>query len=327
MNFSQNVTWVWSDHPKKTIAWKVRQEFACFKRRYYPKSSPNGLVISHACILNAYLSYSATILNVVAIYAIRKTLSLSKNLKTLLLSLAVSDLGVGLLAQPMFVAHVMESKQNNETNESYNVIHIACLIPTNFFTAASLFSVMALWADRFLAIHLHLRYQEIETGKRIGAVVVSIWVISALTSLIRLFLSTEIMHVSFVIIESACIITATTSLSTKLYLTIRRHINQIPFPQVAQNDQGESVQRKRKSAMLSFYVYPVFIGCYLPDICVLIIGAPISEPTIDLQHLQFYTVTLLFLNSTLNPLIYCWKMKRIQHTIVGTLRHIFSSPT
>ena len=79
--------------------------------------------------------------------------------------------------------------------------------------------------------------------------------------------------------------------------------------------------------MLSLYVYPVFIACYLSDICVLIIGAPISEPTIDLQHLQFYTVTLLFLNSTLNPLIYCWKMKRIQHTIVGTLRYIFSSPT
>ena len=134
------------------------------------------------------------------------------------------------------------------------------------------------------------------------------------------------MYVSFVITESACIITAT-SLSAKLYLTIRRHINQIQVPQVAQNDQGESVQRKRKSAMASLYVYLVFIVCYLPDICVLIIDASISEPRNDLQHLQFYTVTLLFLNSTINPLIYCWKMKRIQHTIVGALRNLFSSHT
>ena len=134
------------------------------------------------------------------------------------------------------------------------------------------------------------------------------------------------MYVSFVIIISACIVTAT-SLSVKLYLTLRRHINQIQVPQVAQNDQGESVQRKRKSAMASLYVYLVFIVCYLPDICVLIIIASISEPTIDLKHLQFYTLTLVFLNSTLNPLIYCWKMRRIQHTIVLTLRNLFSSPT
>ena len=217
------------------------------------------------CVLNAFLSYSATMLNIVAIYAIRKTSSLSKTLKTLLLSLAGSDLGVGLLAQPMFVAYVMDSKQNNETNESYSAIHIACLIPTNFFIYASLFSVTALCADRFLAIHLHLRYQELVTCKRLAAVVVSIWVIGALISLIRLFIPKDIMYVSFVIIEAACIITAT-SLSVKLYLTLRRHVNHIQVPQVTQNDQEESVQRKRKSAMASLYVYLVFIVCYLPNI-------------------------------------------------------------
>ena len=278
------------------------------------------------CVLNAYLSYSATMLNIVAIYAIKKTSSLSKNLKTLLLSLAFSDLGVGLLAQPMLVAKIMDSKQKNETNESFSAIHIVFLISSNFFFFASLFSVMALCAERFLAIHLHLRYQELVTCKRIAAVVVSIWVISALISLIRLFISKNIMYVSFVIIMSACIITAT-STSVKLYLTLRRHIDQIQIPQVAQNDQEESVQRKRKSAMASLYVYLVFIVCYLPNICRLFITAAIPEPRIDVKHLKFYTLTLLFLNSTLNPLIYCWKMKRIQHTIVGTLRNLFSSPT
>ena len=63
------------------------------------------------CVFHACLSYTATTLNIVAIYVIRKTSSLPKNLKTLLLGLAVSDLGVGLLAQPMYVAHIMDSKQ------------------------------------------------------------------------------------------------------------------------------------------------------------------------------------------------------------------------
>ena len=196
------------------------------------------------------------------------------------------------------------------------------LIPVNFFTYASLFSVTALCADRFLAIYLHLRYQELVTHNRVAAVVVSIWVTSALISLIRFFIPKNIVYVGFVIIDAACIITAT-SLSVKLYVTLRRHINEIQVLQVAQNDQGESAQRKRKSAMASLYVYLVFIVCSLPNICVFIIIATNSEPRIDVNHLQFYTLTLVFLNSTLNPLIYCWKMKRIQHTIVGLLRQIF----
>ena len=195
------------------------------------------------CVFNAYLSYTATMLNIVAIYAIRKTSSLPKNLKTLLLSQAVSDLGVGLLAQPMVVAQAMDSKQNSETKHIARLILMnLSMFATNLFIFATLFSVTALCADRFLAIHLHLRYQELVTYKRLATVVVSIWVISALISLIRFCLPKNIMCVSFAIIESACILTAT-FLSARLYLTIRRHINQIQVPQVAQNDQGESVQR------------------------------------------------------------------------------------
>ena len=56
------------------------------------------------CAVNAFLSLTAIVLNVITIQALRKTASLSKTLKTLLLSLAVSDLGVGLLAQPIYIA-------------------------------------------------------------------------------------------------------------------------------------------------------------------------------------------------------------------------------
>ena len=84
------------------------------------------------CIFNAYLPYTTTMLNIVAIYAIRKTSSLPKNLKTLLLSLAVSDVGVGLVAQPMHVAHIMDSQQNNATKDTNNAIYLLFLIPGKF---------------------------------------------------------------------------------------------------------------------------------------------------------------------------------------------------
>ena len=96
----------------------------------------------------------------------------------------------------MYVAYIIHSQQNNATNDNNNVI--LCISYSGKFlqfTYASLFSVTALCADRFLAIYLHLRYQELVTYKRVAAVVVSIWVIRALISLIRLFLPKNIMYV------------------------------------------------------------------------------------------------------------------------------------
>ena len=67
---------------------------------------PEGLhpTLVASCAINAFLSFTTIVLNVITIQALRKTASLSKTLKTLLLSLAVSDLGVGLLAQPLYIA-------------------------------------------------------------------------------------------------------------------------------------------------------------------------------------------------------------------------------
>ena len=56
------------------------------------------------CVVNAFSAYTATMLNILTIHAMRKTSSFPKRLKSLLLSLAVSDLGVGLLAHPLYIA-------------------------------------------------------------------------------------------------------------------------------------------------------------------------------------------------------------------------------
>ena len=214
------------------------------------------------CVVNAFLSSIAYILNILTIYAIRKTPSLAKNLKILLLSFAVSHLGISLLAQPMYVAQL--TMQWKYRNESYNAIYIAHLIPKYIFITASLFSVMALYAERFLAIQPHLRYQELVIYKRVIIAVISIWVFSTLTSLLKLWIPKNIMFVFSVIKDSSSIITAT-FLSIKLYPTLRRHINQI---QLTQNEQGKSVQKKMRSAMTSLYVCLIFTVCYLPNFAI-----------------------------------------------------------
>ena len=125
------------------------------------------------CVFNSFLSYTATVLNIVTIYAIRKTPSLPKPLKTLLLSLAVSDLGVGLLSEPFYIWLLVRwSRLILPSCTAFNVF----FFPVRLFAGTSYLTVVTISLERFLAIHLHLRYQEIVTHKRVVAVVMSIWI-------------------------------------------------------------------------------------------------------------------------------------------------------
>ena len=94
------------------------------------------------CVLNAFLSYTAVMLNCLTIYALTKFSSLPRPLKTLLLSLAVSDLGVGLIVQPSYIASlVMEMEQKTENNPAYNIVFKFYAFTVNLFGYASFFGV------------------------------------------------------------------------------------------------------------------------------------------------------------------------------------------
>ena len=274
------------------------------------------------CVFNSFLSYTATMLNIVTIYAIRKTPSLPKPLKTLLLSLAVSDLGVGLLSEPLYIWFLVRwSRLIFSSCTVFNVL----FFPVRLFVVTSYLTVVAISMERFLAIHLHLRYQELVTHKRVVAVVMSIWIFCLLTSLMYFYRS-RIVSVIFPFIGVACIV-ATTFIYWKLYLVLRRHKDQIralqpqEVQQAAQNENVINFARLKKSVTALFYVYLVFLICYLPRF-VILASRLIQGPHLTVKKSTIYSWTLVFLNSSLNPVIYCWKMRHIRHAIMTILRNI-----
>ena len=279
------------------------------------------------CVFNGFSSYTTTMLNIVTILAMSKTSSLPKPLKTLLLSLVISDLCVGLLVQPLYITVlVMELEQNSQYNPTFKTTDIALHITGNLFSHVSFLSVIALSADRFLAFHLHLRYQELVTHKRVAAVVISIWVFNTLISLMTLCFPPDIIYMTFEVIEVACIITATI-LNYKIYLIVRRHTNQlqaIHAQQVAEHGEMENVRRQRKPAVATVYVYLVFLACYLPQTSISIVIRILGSSTMT-KTMSIYTLTLVMINSSLNPMIYCWKMRQIRHALVDMLRNAFKS--
>ena len=251
----------------------------------------------------------------------RKTSSLPKTMKTLLLSLAVSDLGVGLLVQPLYSIFLVKFSQQKDIY----LVHIACSFTACLFAISSFLSVTALSVDRFLAVHLHLRYQELVTRRRVVAAVITIWAFSALIAL-AIFWDEFIIWIALPCISSLCVI-CTTLVYCRIYFAVRRHTNHIQTLQLQQvshdGEMAAKAAKLRKSAVSTFYVYLVFLFCYLPHVCMLFVRILVPEQ-IALMTFDTYTLTLLYLNSSLNPVVYCWKMRNIRHAIMNILRKLVS---
>ena len=280
----------------------------------------NSLLIVQ-CVVHAFLSVITVAFNVVAILALRRTLALPKNFKLLLLSIAVSDVGVGLLVQPM---HVALSQDKSHTH--FVILRDAYSSATNFFCVASFIGVTALAADRFLAINLHLRYHEFVTYNRVVFEVILIWMSSAIIGLLCLWDdSVSFAFVSIITIVSLVVIAI---FYLKIYLVVKYHTEQIAAMQASDGGEiNEEMQRnaekQKRAAVLIFCVYLTLVVCYLPNL--ILICIKLADKSFSTSpYLTAFTDMLVFLNSSLNPVIYCWKMKHIRHAAKNILVKILT---
>ena len=298
---------------------------------YFPELYYHTLV---ACIVGSIFAFTAVVLNVLVILALRNIPFLPrKTLKTLLLSMSVSDLGVGLVAQPLniyvLVSNIKYLSQPYIWPDHYGAVIKAHRVVGNVLTYASFFSIVALSADRFLVIRLQLRYQDAVTHKRAIAGVISFWLLSAFLPLFPFleWLPENKSFILFVTIQFICLIMSGL-FYFKILLALRQHAAQVQNVPVECGEKIEAVNaaRERKAAFGVFYVYLTFVACYLPQISFNIAAKIIDIERPNLEYkVNLHATNLLVLNSSLSPLIYCWKMRRIRQAMIDVLRKPFQN--
>ena len=277
------------------------------------------------CVVNSFMSYATVMLNIVLIFALRRTSSLPKTLKALILSVAVSDLGVGILVQPLYTARLfMEIKNTNDQKTYKDIVKII----GRTLAHVSFFGVTTISVDRFLAIHLHLKhqdlltYQEIVTYKRVMAVVILSWLLGASLALTVVFSTENVFNHAEVTVGLVCLLTMGL-IYFKISIVVHRHTVQVhaqPAQAMASNEENRSnFERLRKTAVGTFNVYLLFLACHLPIAILILTGRQ------KRRHLMIYARTLLYLSSSLVPLVYCWKFKHIRCAIKNILRNTFPS--
>ena len=83
-----------------------------------------------------------------------------------------------------------------------------------------------------------------------------------------------------------------------------------------------NIPRYRKAVYSALWVQVTLVLCYLPHGIVFILAV---QRGISLSvHLALrWTLTLVYLNSSLNPLLYCWKIREVRQAVKGILRQVF----
>ena len=266
------------------------------------------------CILNAPLMLLSIIGNALVLVAILKTPSLRSPSVIFLCNLAVSDLLVGLVVQPVYIVEQMVKTVPKLQEATRGMGFAGC--------GVSLWTMTAITVDRFLALHYHLQYPNLMTTSRAIYTIITIWCIITLFSFSVLW-SPRIYYFLEAFCITICLLVCLVCF-IKIYRIVRRHQVQIHVQQQAVENSTDTnkqqIRQSTKSAKNIFIYFLVMILCYTPWFFVCIIAAINNLNSIVLRT---FPVTVVFVNSSINPFLYCWRTPELRMAVFKTARLLF----
>ena len=184
-------------------------------------------------VLSIFLSISAFLGNTLILAALRKESSLHPPSKLLLRSLAITDLCVGLISEPLYVTFLL-----SVVNKHWNMCRYRLLVrfeTDSIFGGVSLLTLTAISVDRLLALVLGLRYRQVVTLKRTYVIVVTFWATYTVFAIMNFW--HFLINVFFNIIVLTLSIITSIFCYTKIFLTLRHHQNQVNVQGLQQPNQ------------------------------------------------------------------------------------------
>ena len=116
----------------------------------------------------------------------------------------------------------------------------------------------------------------------------------------------------------------------KIFRALRRHQAQIQDHVQHQSSQpnAPNMGQYRKAVYGALWVQLALLACYVPVSVVAIVIA-IAHRQANLSHLVValgIANTVVNLNSTLNPFLYCWKISEVRQAVKQTIRQALCCP-
>ena len=290
---------------------------------------PSGVWI-FLIALNIFLSIFATLSNVLILVALRNVSSIHPPTKLLFRCLAITDLCVGLLCQPLYVYVWCITISLDIGNRIVELAYVYVFI-IGVLVAVSILTSAAISVDRLLALLLGLRYRQVVTLCRVRVLIACVWFIAVSNS--SLYCVALILFHDKLQLASSWTLLAFTIFSiivslfsySKIFFTLRHQQAQVEdHVQPEQSSRVRSVlniARYKKTVYSVAWIQFAMLACYGPYIVmVFLLQFGNIDDSIEIRIADEFSLCLVFLNSSLNPVLYCWRIKDVRREVQNTIR-------
>ena len=267
------------------------------------------------CIPNSAFSLITCMGNSVILHVIWKTQELHSPSFILLFCLAASDLLAGLICQPSFVGFKIAELGNDF--RVYCTLRMIQNISGWITTGVSLVTLSLVSVDQFLALTLHLRYNMIVTVPRVFQISACLGILSITCITLRFYMKNWII---IPMVTFLCTFLVTALNTMKIFQIVRKHQRQISQQQQSVQSNTINVLKCRRSAVTVLYVYGLFVIFYLP-FCATMFVETFAGYTLTVKIAYDYVITVVFINSFLNPIVYCWRIGEVRRAVKNRLRN------
>ena len=267
--------------------------------------------------LNIFLSITASIGNILILIALHRVTSLYPPSKFLFRCLAVTDLCVGLISQPLqSIFYLMSFIEETNSSIIYFISEVNSALSITL-CALSLVTSTAISLDRLQALLLGMRHRQVVTLRRIRACTACSWMLSVLFGSIY-FWNRLVVWIAAFIFAILCLITSIFS-CTKINLGLRHHQAQVHQGQPNEGGTPLDITRYKRTVSSILWVQLALLVCYGPSCSVALLRINGKEYFSRMTWLC--AVTLIYMNSSLNPILYCWKIIEMRQGVKNTIRY------
>ena len=298
-------------------------EKGCYLLQVNPDSA-QYLYVAHilTSVINIVSSPTAVAGNFIVIFSVRKTPSLHTPSNVFICCLAFSDLMVGLLAQPFFVIHKIG--EISRRFDMYCTTRILLESLGNVTAGASVLTMCGMAVERCLALFYPLRYNALVTVKRVLFAVACFWIFFIVLAALRISLMPPYIYNNIVIGIMSMSLLSTYLAYVKILQCVRKHERRIEIKQIEvtrsslQMEQNtghiRNMKRYKKSTVALIFVLGFFTACFLPFLCVKLAQKVCGYST-KVKTAYLYATTVAFLNSSLNPFVYFWRINSLRDVV------------
>ena len=277
-------------------------------------ASPRG-ALALLSALNIFLSITACLGNALILISLHKVSSIHPPTKRFFRCLAVTDLSVGLIVQPIHATLIMSrlTKMGVKALFMINRIRDAfgwCLCAVSILTST------AISVDRLLALLLGLRYRHVVTLRRVRVLIFCLWLISVSLGSIRISRRDVALKAASTLLPLSLVISI--FCYTRIFFKLRHQQVQVPQVQANEVEIPVNIARYKKSVSSVLWVQLALVACYAPW------GTAVALYVNGIENdvAWLVTETLVYLNSSLNPILYCWKIRAVRQAVKDTIRQL-----